>query len=419
MNPSRSLILSSLATLAATAPALAQSRLIALTRGVGPSVVQYERSQCRLVDRCAPLGLPAPTTREAGGTAYDPRTGGVWISDGTVLAKVDPDTCRYQCPPIQAPVTAGSVVTGLAMQESHNRLFIVDSAGVMTTAFVRDCVTVLSRCRISVSLPQDHWFSGLAVDEARGLVLYSASNFAGTSVSQAIYVARADDPCNPVCATRMAPCPNSTVALGAITGLAFDPCTSTLIATDGAQFVAADFSFGPSGCIANNYRCCGAPVGTIAGNIGLCLRPGGITQHGRACTNGACGLCPGMTQRVVGDPSIGNAEWRFVLENAPPHARAFWALNRGSCQFPGLGVPGFCGPIHVPLAPLPPIVVGPFPTGGGLAPCDGSATVSVPVPLDTSLCGDDFASQFLLLCFSPTGAGTGLSTCAEFVVGGT
>ncbi len=128
-----------------------------------------------------------------------------------------------------------------------------------------------------------------------------------------------------------------------------------------------------------------------------------------------------MTQTLVGDPSIGNPNLRFVLEHAPSRSRAFLVLNRGSCLAPGVLVPGFCGPIRVPLRPLPPIVVGPFLTGGGLAPCDGRAVVELSVPLDLALCGDDFATQFIVLCGpDSTGQfGTGLSNCRQWVITGT
>ena len=53
--------------------------------------------------RCAPGGFEPRLAAAAGGTAYNGRTHGAWISNGSLLAEVDADSCRYLCKPQKAP----------------------------------------------------------------------------------------------------------------------------------------------------------------------------------------------------------------------------------------------------------------------------------------------------------------------------
>ncbi len=410
--------LAGLVAVATLAPLSAQN-LIGYGTGGGlvPTVQEYDFANCQFGPRCAPAGFPAPFAADAGGTAYDPIHSGVWISDGRMIARVAADSCDYQCRPTPYPGSVtNAYVTGLAFRESRGQLFILDSVGQLTVVVERNCqLSVVSRCRIASSFPTVAHWGGLAVDEVTGQVLVTATLASG---AQHLLLLDAANPCRMICSVRIRNCLNSP-PLGTILGLAHDPCDGRVYFTDGVAMVSAHLGRTGGNCVLAGYRCCNAGI-TLSRFHGLCIRPKGVTSHGRSCTNGTCPTCPSMEQVVVGDTSLGNPGLRFRLINAPRNANAFLALGAGSCTNGGPTLWPLCGPILVPSMPIPPIIVGPFPTGvAGTAPCDGVATVPVPVPLDPALCGDRFSTQFILLCRRTLGFGTGLSNCISFQITGT
>lgn len=80
--------------------------------------------------------------------------------------------------------------------------------------------------------------------------------------------------------------------------------------------------------------------------------------------------------------------------------------------FPGCtpGVPIFCGRFHPSLVTL---LVLPGLALAGPAPCGGSATLFVPIPLNYALCGLSFCSQEVVVC---AGLGLGLTNALNATI---
>lgn len=405
--------------------ALAQSGLIGLTGGSVPTVMHIDPNNCALGPRCAVVNLPAVTTRFAGGTAYDPEHRAVWISNGTHLARVDADSCRIQCGPFLAligPILPNTFVTGLAYRASLRRLYVVDSLRRLTIFDVDGCdLTLVDRCTLNIGLPNSFIIGGLAVDEVSGRLFYSASDFAVPSISQSevVFIAEQDVPCDPICAVRLSDCSGLGI-LGPVTGLAFDSCSHRLYATNGGEIVSARLLFAADGsCSLGAIRCC-LPTIIDSRLVGLSVRPSApIVSLGRFCNNGACPNCVGMEHVISSDPTIGNPGLHFDLRRAPDDSLAFLIINQGSCRFPGVTIPPFCGPILVDLVRTPPIIRGAVLTGNpGLNNCDGFARFSFAVPMSPALCGQEFASQYVVVCLRGLNLGTAVSNCQSFVISG-
>src|SRR5262249_38171124 len=120
----------SLTLVTLTAAAFGQNNLIGLTRAT-PLVSQRDQPACLQLPFCNPPGFPPALPQPyAGGSGWDPTRNGLWISNGALLAEVNPDTCAHICPPIPAPlVSPNAVVTGLEVVESLNQLWMLDSFG--------------------------------------------------------------------------------------------------------------------------------------------------------------------------------------------------------------------------------------------------------------------------------------------------
>lgn len=422
----------SLATFATFQLAMpAQAQLAGLTQGdalVGantPAIVHIDTANCSLGPRCSLGSVLAAPTKYAGGTAYDPENRALWVSNGTHLARVSVNGCRVQCGPFVAPlgpILPNTVVTGLAYRKSLRRLYMVDSARRLTVMQVDDCqLSLVERCDLNINLPNNFFVSGLAVDELTGRILYSASDFTAPSISpsELVFIAEESAPCDPQWTVRLSDCSGLGI-LGPVTGLAFDPCGSIIHATNGREIVSAELIFTPDGaCRLGAISCC-LPAAPDLKLVGLALIPEReISSLGHSCTNGVCPDCAVMTHSIASDPVIGNQGLRFRLNRAPDDSIAFLVINEGGCNLPGLTVPPFCGPFLVDLLRTPPLIRGGFLTGNiGKNECDGSVDVPLPVPLNPSLCGQEFGSQFLVICLRNLSIGTGLSNCQNWVISG-
>ena len=103
--------------------------------------------------------------------------------------------------------------------------------------------------------------------------------------------------------------------------------------------------------------------------------------------------------------------------NAPANANAWLVFNAGSCNTAGPSF-FFCGDILVPLgAASPPIVIGPFTTGGSVG-CTGSATLGLSIPVDPALCGQGFASQWIGICPAGGPLSNFVSNCLSWTITG-
>ena len=416
MNP-RTLVLQ--ATVIALLPSLpaAQGTPSALIGGAfnaaaGP-MIQRQVWCTPGVPLCLPV-LGPPVMPFAGGTAYDPGTQTIWNSDGlllTGLSALSVPPCAPVCPPVPCPgLPAGAFVCGLAFAEDTRSLWVIDSTpALMELTFVGGpCPVPLRRCGLAGVIPPTHTPGGLAYSEKLRMVLYSVSMWGVVPPNNLVFIAPSNAPCAPVCMVPWNAC-GAVAALGAITGLAYDDCTDTMYATDGALLANGVLRFVPPNCQLLRQQCCNLPV--IAAYYGLCIEPSHPVARGMSCTAAPCPNCPALAMSTTSDPTLGNARFALQVSNAPAGSVLICMLGPGPCT---PGIPVLCG-LYYPILPPAPVMFGIVGLGGP-APCGGSGAAALPVPMDVSLCGSTVCVQGLVLCLAAPGPGVGLTNALDLTI---
>jgi hypothetical protein len=404
--------LATAALLATALPAQTPNNLIALTRTT-PILAQRDHNNCAQLPFCNPPGFPpAPAQLYAGGTAWDPIRNGAWISNGTLLAEVDPNTCNYICPPAPAPlVSPNAVVTGLEMVETLNQVWMLDSFGNLYQMQYACPPIVLSMCNTGLALTATNATGGLAVDEKNRLVFYAYSNWAAATTT--IHVATMANPCQIMQTFTAVACPGSL--LRSCTGLAVDCCREVLYMTDGILTVAWNYTVLVGPAVAFGLQTCCLLPPPVPGDtyIGLGVRSGGATPFGPGCANGACPACP-MVHSLRNSPNLGNAQFGLDLSGAPLGSLTWCAIGVGPCAGPGLLFPPLCGPLFTgPLLGT----LGPVATPAGFG-CGGFAGFNLPLPMIPAFCGSVLSSQCVTFCITAAGNGTALSNCLSWELQG-
>ncbi len=363
--------------------------LVGLTR-FNPFVVSQNTGTCAQA-QCVPAGLPPPAAGFpfVGGTAYDSKTRGVWVSNGLQIAKVDPrNACQPQCPVLPMPNTSpNNPVTGLAYHEPSNTVYVTDQSNVIRWYTVGGgCqLSLVSRCIPPIGAGEI--LTGCATDDFNGRIFYcTASSTAGGG---RVYVAPVTAPCAVVCSFPVTMC--GTALMGPLQGLAFDACAGVLWVTDGRYTTGLTLS--ASGCVVTgSIQCC---INGIEPYVGLDILPRDEVSAGPNCTAGACPICPTMVHTLGGEPYVGSTTFSLDLQNAPGGTTATLFLNFGPCGAPVFSPP-LCAGIRVPFTPPPFTSSGP--TGGTPGLCNGSRSVVIPIPPNPSLCSLQLCSQFIGFC---------------------
>ncbi len=388
-------------------PAQAPDHLVGITR-FQPALRHHSHPACGPIGQC-PLPMPnsAALPQWAGGTAWNPVRSGAWVTNGQLLAQFD-DGCNLQCPPMPIPTLApGNVVTGLELVEGLNELWMIDSGGFLhrytntcPAAPIGVCPTGLAVTAIGNAT------TGLAVDEANGLVFISYSTFpAGLT---RIVVTNIANPCAIVSQFPWPAC--ALVAGQPVLGLACDWGSGFLYGTDGFNTTRVNYLWAAPNVLITGVNCCPAIAVGNDPMIGLAVRPGRATPVGQPCANGTCAPCP-QIHTLRNDPSLGNAAFALGLDQVPSGAISILTVGAGPCG-PGVLLPPLCGPLFTfPLLGT----IGPNLTGGGMTPCDGSTTFNIPLPVAPGLAGLVYSSQAVTLCF---GGGWALSNCLSWQLQG-
>lgn len=408
----RTTIHTALATAALLLPsAWAQAQTVIGLTNKTPLVVRQSITSCRTA-ACKPVGHAKTPHPASGGTAFDATRKGVWITSGSVISLVDPLGCRTMCRPTKLAI--GGEATGLAMYEPKKVLLVPTTADVIYTVSATCPPRVLTRCNLRGVIPAGWKVGGIAVDDARGLVFFTASNFGvvGTPMN-VLYVAPIGSPCKPICKMQFRQCNNGV--LRHVTGAAYDPCKRMLYVTDGFQ--TSEYSVAdPRRCQIRHVKCC--PLKLVSGDsyIGLAVLPTLPRGVGKSCTQRPCTFCPTMRHELLGGlPTLANSSFSLDVVNAPRNALVYMFVGLGPCS--SLGFPFGCGRIHVSLTAPGPIPLGPISTGAG-AGCTGSAKFTVPIPPNPALCGRTYSSQGFVLCKSAVGLGHGLTNCQTWTITG-
>lgn len=385
-------------------PAQTGGRFLGLTVN-GPTIRSQDFTTC--AEQECNLVFPGLAANPcAGGCAYDSRTRGTWVTNGSLIAKFDTrdPACPEQCP-VQTLATSGpgAVATGMAFDHALNRLLVTDSNGVLTTFQINGCsLTIVSQCL--VPLPPGLTITGIAFDASQQRLLYCISNCEAAAAGGIVAIAAYADPCNLLCASALLTCPDGSV-LGTLVGLTYDACTDEIWATDGLRVVAARLN--PSDCATMPLRCCDSPNPFV----GLSIEPPAEETVGIGCTSAPCANCAPVHFFGNGDSIIGNLDFTLDASGLPSGAMCVFLLNVGPCTPPGFTLPPFCAPLLVPAAG----VLSFSQPVNGAGGCTGTASLDVSLPLNLANCGFVMSSQVLGSC--QPGAGTFVTNCLTWVVG--
>ncbi len=380
--------------------------LIGIT-GTTPLLGVQDPASCR-VDSCRlsipPIGVGATA---AGGTAWDATRSAAWVSNGLVLTLVDPTGCRELCAP-HRPLAGRELITGLAVDERRGELILTDDTDfIRFYALACPIARELSACSVSGAIPISHTLGGVAFSEIEDLLFYSSSDFSTpTTPGNVLYVARRATPCAPICRIPVPRCGNRSLL--PIHGVAYDACTGTVWCTDGLSSVGLTIDL--SRCTAREVACCQHTLSEFF--AGLCWMPSRATSTGRACSAAPCAACLAITHETIGDPTLANPAFGLRVSGAPAPSTAYAILGVGACTG-GIPIPPLCGSVYAPLVPIAPLVLGPVPVPG-LSACSGTASLTVAIPANASLCGAMFCSQMLGVCTSGATLGTWLSNAASW-----
>jgi hypothetical protein len=202
-----------------------------------------------------------------------------------------------------------------------------------------------------------------------------------------------------------------TNTMGPLLGLAYDTCADVLYATDGRFTVR--LAFNPITCtVLGAVGCC---TNTLEPYIGLDVLTNNETSSGPNCTAGTCPACVSMAHALGGDPYVGSPTFALNLNNCPGATTAVAIFNVGACGAP-IFSPPLCAGIRVPF--VPPWFSSPMPSGGTAGLCNGSASMGLPIPPNSALCGVACCSQFVGFCPPLSLANTYVSNALSWTIGG-
>ena len=361
------------------------------------------------------LTSPATSNTPVGGSAWDSRTGLLWACDGTSLNAYALKGCSQQCSVQVVTMDSAATASGLAIAESKRQLWMLETrpgyVGLRPWSLV-GCQAVPTRGGCSFPVTGHSMVAGgLAYDEGRDLLYFTVSEQQIVSWVHTLYVAPAKSggACQPICKYSLKYC---SLVQRAISGLAFDPWTQQLYATDG-QYTRVLRVVDPRKCLFLDTGCCkkGMPQQDW---LGLAWQPAFVaTQFGTGCSGKPCANCPSPVHGMgAGSPSIGNPDFTLTLRAGPTGSYGIFIFSPGRCT-KGVGVPFLCTAIYPAILP-PPLLVG---VGAlqGRSSCDGSLDLPLPLPADANLCGAKLCTQWLMLCAGP---GFALSNGLEWEITG-
>ncbi len=347
----------------------------------------------------------------AGGTAYDPVTQSVWITNGTEVQQIRLSDKKVLCKFKAMLMDSKAVVSGLAVGRGGTRLIQLETragyAGLRSYS-LRSCPPIPLRdgCKLSF-LGRSEYAAGLAYDPVRDLVLYTVTKPFGTISINTLYVAKDSARCKPICKQPLPFCGPPLLGTDVL-GLAYDACQGKLYATFGGKTGVYDMP-DPSRCALKLRHCCNKGFGLWF--KGLAVLPGWRQfPFGSGCVGKGCPFCNKIRLRLTGgDPFPGNSRFGITVEFAPVRSYGLLLLAPGRCT-KGVGYPFLCGAIFPVMGPTTLVIPYGFLQGKGQ--CLASGTMPLPIPKDPKLCGLTLCSQALAIC--GVGSGIGLTQGIEF-----
>ncbi|MBL8756129.1 MAG: hypothetical protein JNK15_22740 [Planctomycetes bacterium] len=387
---------------AGTAAAQTIPNLIAPTLN-NTLIDQSIHGTCTPLGNCGSLQPGTGTWFWAGGSAWDSTNTGVWISNGSSLARYGMNGCTLQCGPFLPPVLGW--VTGMDMHDGNNRLWFIDSSGWIHEATNACPPVVVNSWNTGLPITGTTVTSAIAIDELRGLIFYTTCDFGfGNGWIRAAPLA------NPAAWFNVAPLFDCMPVPTLVTGLACDAANSALYWTNGRGTNRWTYNYNPTGpTIAYTPGTCCLQLAPMPDPYtDLSIRWGGATSAGGPCANGACAPCPNV--HLLRNAPLLGTNLQLGLDLCQPATFALCGVDFGPCNT-GVAFPPLCGPLMLPMtaAMLP---MGPnIPAGPG--PCAASTTWILPLPSNPSFVGTVMSSQCLSLCLPN---GTSMSNCLTWVL---
>ncbi|MCA8969588.1 MAG: hypothetical protein KDC95_07390 [Planctomycetes bacterium] len=368
-------------------------------------------SSCIPATGVCKTALGAPPSY-SGGSAYDARNDAMWISDGKTIQLVDLASCKVLCSFAAQMMNPQATVSGLACSDGGRRLLQLETmpgyAGLRSYDATQ-CPPVPLRDGCTLSISNYAWCAGLAIDEPRGIVWVSVT-LPGVVTSRNFMRAHAlASKCTQICEFEIPICGPPLISSDVL-GLAYDPCSSRLFATFGLHTLPIKI-VDPLTCKYQLESCCEK---RLAGKWrGLAVRSTGtIKPYATGCIGKGCPFCSSMTSGSFGGyPSLGNRDFGYAIQGAPTNSLGLLIVGAGRCT-KGIGLPFLCGAIYPSLS-SPTFFLGPVPLTG-VAACDGSARVPLPIPSDAGLCDATICLEWVVVCGAISGFG--LSPTHELVI---
>ncbi|MCA8973620.1 MAG: hypothetical protein KDC98_02815 [Planctomycetes bacterium] len=394
---------------AAAAVAQTPPNLLAITLAPlsgTPMLHQSVHGSCTPLGSCTTVLPPNTLNYWPGGTTWDSATNSAWATTGTLLTKQDLTTCTPSCGPVQCPRSPGSQATGLDLHDALNELWTIDSNGIITRS-QNNCGLAFVASHNTGLLPGagPTVTTAIGIDELRGLVFYSTSNFGVGSGT--IYVAPIATPGAWFASFAVQDCFNGP---NLITGLAVDAGNAAIYWTNGRGTFRWTYTVA-AGPVVNLIpgTCCIQAAPVTEPYTDLAIKWGGATPSGTPCANGTCPACP-MVHLLRNAPLLGTT-LQLGLDQTPTSMPAWCVISFGACTGGGSAFPPLCAPPLVNLNATA-VTLGMNITTAGTG-CTGTTTFLLPLPSNPSLAGVPMSSQCIGLC---PPLGTTMSNCLSWIL---
>ena len=353
---------------------------------------------CKAAVRTCTNVLLNTTVPEAGGTAYDPRRGSVWVSDGNAMGEWALASCKNICSVKPSIMRKGAVVAGLAISNRRRMLFHLESMGSYLGILPWNnskCPPVPTKGGCFLTLGKSQSSGGLAYDEARDLFYFTISSRSSSGYANTLHVSRYGNACKSLAKFDLPSCPK-TGALGMVSGIAFDSHKQRLHLTDGTKTMTLSVTDPLKGAF-KLLSCCdkqtGGGIYKGPGGGAWLVRHQGWQQH--ASRRDARSARRLDIRTFGGDPAAGNQDFGVLVENGPSGSLGVLAVGLGACT---KGFPFLCGRLYFPPTPFI-LVVGKL-TG---SQCAATLRYPLPVPSDIAAVGNTVCMQWLVVCSGVSG----------------
>jgi hypothetical protein len=338
------------------------------------------------MDTVVPSPMPPSLEWSGGGAAIDRRRNSIWISNGTELQEwpLDGDSPLCTRTPSFYLRTMDTHVSGLAYDIARNQLIQLetkDGIAALTYYSIQTgsgCLTPDGGCKLVLS-DSSLRATAIAIDSRRDLLWIAVRPF-GSHVVTSLQVYRRGD-CQRICTKAVG---------GGVDAMAYAESTDTLFAATRTQMNRYSVSWHDKCPYVETIGDCAYYHPGTQRLRGFDLRKAHGVPVSEGCSGPGCANCTPLLD-PVGMPVVGNAAFAMQLTHAPSGGLATLWMKPA----PAVPTAYECGWLFTPLDVSGAYAVN-VPIIGAL-PCNGTATLSMPLPLEYRLIGQIYV-QATILC---------------------